>query len=264
MGKKMNSAPVYYTVAQVQFNPILNLDSYLPAIQSQMRDANFPDYKREVFQQLILPFGAGDAGQSAAPTLASQSRYTFGDMAGETSFLLESNGLSVQTTAYDTYEIFSATLLKGLGIVHEALRLNFIERIGLRYLDAIQPVNDNESLDKYLVPEVLGLSGKIDGELVQSVSETSSMTKAGHLIARIIVRNGQIGLPVELSTLVPKIAPRFTQRDGLHAILDTDASYAVRETFDLSKIENRLSELHEEIKKSFSATVTPHALAVWD
>ena len=37
MGKKLANAPVYYTVAQVQFNPILNLDSFLPAIQAKMR-----------------------------------------------------------------------------------------------------------------------------------------------------------------------------------------------------------------------------------
>lgn len=55
MGKKLSNAPVYYTVAQVQFNPVLDLDSYVPAIQAKMRDAHFPDFKKEVFQRLDFP-----------------------------------------------------------------------------------------------------------------------------------------------------------------------------------------------------------------
>ena len=263
MGKKMSNAPVYYTVAQVQFNPILNLDSYLPAIQSQMREAHFPDYKQEAIQQLIFPFGGNEAGQATAPKLASQSRFTFGDIEGRSGFSLESNALSFHTTAYDTFEIFLASLLKGLGILHGALRLDFIERIGLRYLDAVQPAIKGDSLGDYLATEVFGLTQKLGGSLMHTVSETVTITKAGQLVSRVIIRNGLIGLPPELSALAPKIDPRFTQRECLHAIVDTDAFFSQREVFDLKKIETRLLALHEEIKKSFDATVTEHALAIW-
>ena len=34
MGKKLTNAPVFYTVAQVQFNPVLDLDGYIAPIQS--------------------------------------------------------------------------------------------------------------------------------------------------------------------------------------------------------------------------------------
>lgn len=194
MGKKMSNAPVYYTVAQVQFNPILNVDSYLPSIQSQMRGMRFPDYKHEVFQQLILPFDGTDAGQVTPPSLAPQSRYLFGDMEGRSCFLLEQNAMSFQTTAYDTFETYSEVLLKGLSTLHAALRLDFVERIGLRYLDAVQPATKDDSLKDYLIPEVLGLSQKLDGQFAHSVSETVSMTKAGQLVSRVIIRNGLVGL----------------------------------------------------------------------
>ena len=129
MGTKLSNAPVYYTVAQVRFNPVLDLDGYVPAIQSKMREAHFPDYRKEVFQQLVLPFGNGEQGQMAAPTVTPQSRYLFGDIDGRSLFLLETNALSLQTTRYDTFETFSQTLLKGLGILHDALRLDFVERM---------------------------------------------------------------------------------------------------------------------------------------
>ncbi len=263
MGTKLTNAPVYYTVAQVQFNPILNLDSFLPAIQAKMREVHFPDFRQEVFQRIVLPFGGSDASQAPAPAIAPQSRYTFGKINGKTNFMLDTTAISLQTTEYDTFETFSEMLLLGLGILHHALRLDFVERIGLRYLDAVQPLRDGESLNDFLVPEVLGLSHKIEGQLQQSASETISITPAGQLVSRVIIRHGRVGLPMELVPLAPTIAARFTQKEGLHAIIDTDASFSHRELFDLKNVGQCLEALHTEITKSFKATVTPHAEAAW-
>ena len=264
MGKKLTNAPVYYTVAQVQFNPVLDLDGYIPAIQSKMREAHSPDYKKEVVQRLVLPFGAAEQGQiSAAPTVTPQVRYLFGDIAGRSIFLLDTNALSFQTTSYETFETFSESFLKGLGILHDALRLDFVERVGLRYLDAVQPLKDGETLRDFLVPEVLGLALRGQGELQHSVSETVALTPAWQLVSRVVIRHGRVGLPTELGGLAPTIEPRFTQREGLHAIVDTDASLGVREVFELSKVGARLTALHDEIVTSFNATVTDHARSSW-
>jgi uncharacterized protein (TIGR04255 family) len=263
MGKKLSNAPVYYTVAQVQFNPVLNVDGFVPSIQAKMREAHFSDFKQEVIQRLVLPFGGMDQGQAPAPSFSPQSRYRFGDIEGRNVFVLETNSLSFQTTAYETFEVLSRTMLQGLRIVHDALGLDFVDRIGLRYLDAVQPLNAGESLRDYLVSEVLGLSQQDQGHLQQSISETVSITAAGQLIARVVIRHGQVGLPMELAQLAPSIHPRFTQHESLHAIVDTDAFIANREIFDLDKVEERLCALHDEISKSFKATVTRHAEAVW-
>lgn len=264
MGKKLSNAPVYYTVAQVQFNPILNLEGFIPAIQSKMREARFPDFKREVFQQLVLPFGGLESNQMAVPTVTPQCRYMFGDIDGRSLFLLESSTLSFQTTAYDTFETFSAALLKTLGILHEALHLDYVERIGIRYLDAVQTAKDGETLREFLVPEVLGLSLRGEGTLQHSVSETVIKTQSGQLVSRVFIRHGAVGLPADLAGApTPNIAYRFTQSEGLHAIIDTDASFGQREVFDLAKVEGRLTALHDEIVHLFKAMVTEHALAAW-
>ncbi len=263
MGEKLSKAPVYYTVAQVQFNPVLDLDGYIPAMQSKMREAHFPDYKKEVFQQLVLPFGGAEQGQMAAPTVTPQTRYLFGDIGGRSLFLLETNALSFQTTSYDTFETFSEAFLKGLGILHDALHLNFVERIGLRYLDAVQPSKDGETLREFLVPDVLGLALRGEGQLQHSISETIVSTAAGQLVSRVLIRHGHVGLPMELGGLAPTIDPRFTQRESLHAIVDTDASIGRREAFELPKVAAQLTALHDDIVKSFNATVTDHARASW-
>lgn len=263
MGTKLSNAPVYYTVAQVQFNPVLDLDGYVPAIQSKMREAHFPDYRKEIVPRLVLPFGNAEQGQMAAPTVTPQARYLFGDIDGRSLFLLETNALSFQTTHYDTFETFSDALLKSLGVLHDALRLDFVERIGLRYLNAIQPSKDGETLRDFLVPEVLGHSLRGQGQLQHSVSETCVLTASGQLVSRVLIRDDHIGLPIELGGLAPTIDPRFTQRKSLHAIVDTDASITHREVFELAKVGTHLTALHDDIDKSFHATVTDHARDSW-
>ncbi|MBP8852816.1 MAG: TIGR04255 family protein [Moraxellaceae bacterium] len=262
MGIKLRNAPVYYTLAQVQFNPILNLDAYIPSIQAEMRMAGFPDFRTEIQQQVALPFGGIVNGQMVSPPVTQQSRYMFGDIEAKTHFIVDNNGLILQSTEYDTFETFSARFLQGLGILHNFLQLSFVERIGLRYLDAVLP-RDGESLKEYLVPEVLGLSMREEGTLMQSFSETGLNTPAGQLIARAIILDGVVGLPMELTAFAPKLAPRFTARSGLHAIVDTDCFIVQREQFSIANIATRLTDLHSEIYKAFRATVSDFAIDVW-
>lgn len=260
MGKKMSNAPVYFTVAQVQFNPILKLEDYLPTIQDKMRVTRFPDFKRQVIQQAIIPLNSG--GSQHTPSFQPQVRFIFGDIAGESMFVLESNALTLQTTTYDTFDTFSKSLLDGLTIIHAALQLAFTERVGLRYLDAVLPKND-ESLADYLAPEVLGLSHKLTGQMSHSFSETLTVDAAGQLVSRVLIQDGHVGLPFEMEAMGARVNPKFTQPAGRHAIIDTDAFYQQRESFDLNKVGARLVTLHDEILKSFEASVTPHALEIW-
>ena len=261
MGAKLSKAPVYYVVAQAQFNPILDLDSFLPGIQAQMREANFPDFRQEVAQRLVFPMGVPDAAQQPAPALSRQTRYFFGDVDGRTSFLLDTSSLSLQTTAYDTFETFARMFLACLEILHKSLRLAYVERIGLRYLDAIYPLETEGRLNAYLVPEVLGLSHKLDGQLAHSVSETVRLMTAGQLVSRVIIREGRVGFPEELAVL--PLDPRFAQWEKLHAIVDSDAFHSQREAFNVAAVEARLVSLHDLIEHSFKTTVTDHARAAW-
>jgi len=258
MGTKMRNAPVYFTVAQIQFNPILQLESRLPEIQDGMRLAHFPDFKRQ-FQQFIDL--AGVFGQQPIVPPA-QTRCFFGDIEGWSSFVLENNALAFQTTAYDTFETFSKTFLKGLAIVHDVLKLDYMERIGLRYLDAVLPQSE-ENVSDYLAPEVIGLSRKLSGKMQHSFSETLTTNAAGQLISRVIIQDGPVILPSEIIQLAPRIQTKFTHFTGCHAVLDTDAFCQERIAFNLKSIASKLNALHNEILNSFQVTVTEHALSVW-
>ncbi|MBI5142031.1 MAG: TIGR04255 family protein [Nitrospirae bacterium] len=264
MGKKMKNAPVYFTVAQVQFNPVLQMEGYLPTIQERMRAAHFPDFKQETIQKIVLQFGSpSDGSQAPKPSFIPQARCVFGNINRTTEFVLEHNALALQTTDYDTSETFFKTLLDGLGTIHDVVRLDFTERVGLRYFDAVLPKPD-ESFSDYLAQEVLGLSHKLDGKLAHTYSETVTINASGQLVSRVIIQDGRVGLPQEIIPFAPQIHPRFTAQEGRHAIIDSDAFYAQREAFSLETIASRLVALHVEIEKSFRATVTQFALNSWE
>ena len=60
------------------------------------------------------------------------------------------------------------------------------------------------------------------------------------------------------------IQQRFQQAQGTHAILDTDGSVDGRALFSLDAVRQHLHAIHEVIGAAFKATVTEHALAVWN
>jgi uncharacterized protein (TIGR04255 family) len=149
----------------------------------------------------------------------------------------------------------------GLKIINDVLKLSFSERIGLRYLDAVLP-KEGESLKDYLTPEVLGLSSKVS-DFVHSFSETLTVHNFGHTVSRVIIQTGQVGLTPELAVLAPQLDAKFSAYNGLHAILDTDASHEQRQAFKLDNVEKTLLELKASIRATFKATVTPTALSIW-
>ncbi len=260
---KLKLAPVYYTVAQIQFNPIEEMGNYLNIIQPAFRRLGFPDFKPQAFQRVVLAFNTAEGGSAVPPSIASQSRYSFGNIDGTESFVLETNSLAFQTTNYDVFTIFSEKFLEGLKILHLAIELSFVERIGIRYLDAVQPAQD-ETFAKYLVNEVLGLSGKLSGHATHSESVTVMSDEDEQVVSRIIITSGKIGFPMDIAATAPRINSRFTEAEGRHAILDTDSSFAKRFAFSLNEVTTRLNSLKIKISESFKATVTDDALKIWD
>jgi len=268
MGERLTKAPVYFALAQIQFNAILNLSTYLPAIQTKMRKRQFSDYRPESTQRLSFPFiNLGEqAGQVIPPAIVNDVRYVFGHIDGASSFLLEQNGLTFMTTAYDTFHEFLDQIVTGLRFAHEEIQFDSVDRIGIRYLNAIRPLSEGEKLSDYLIEEVLGLSQKVAGPLVHSISETVAASDAGQIMTRVLISNGQVGVPMELMALNPKINSKFLNGPSLHAILDIDSSYIRKETripFDLDSIEKRLVLLHDDIESSFLTIAKPHAFKIW-
>jgi len=263
MGTKMSNAPVYYALAQVRFNVIAMLDQYVPKIQDTLRRAGYPDFQRLFVATINVNPGAGE---NQIPAFQQLARYQFLDEKKTSGFILDQSSLSFQTTDYDTFEPFSKAFFHGLDILHGVLELSYSERVGIRFLDAVQP-RENEKISLYLAPTVLGLFEQLgEDSLVQAISETRTQKGKIVLVSRSIIQRQAtrgIAFPQELLPIPVEITPKFKETTGLYGIIDTDSWTEDRAKFDPGALANTLKLLHDEINRSFSHMVTPYALDVW-
>lgn len=258
MGVPLKKPPVYFTVAQVRFNPLLKLPDFLPSIQEGLRKFGFPAFT--VHKTIALQFAVQDG--RTVPQPVPHEQYLFANVEQTHCFVLSADSLTFQSTDYGTYESFSDVFLDGLALVHKEVSLAFTDRVGLRYLDHVFP-EAGDSLSLYLAPEVQGLSNRLGGQPMHSYSEALNAVGNVLLRARVVIQNGGLGFPPDLVPQGMAVQQRFLQAQGMHAILDTDGAAEGRALFSLDAVRQHLVSIHEVIGAAFRATVTDHARAVW-
>lgn len=265
MGEKMKNAPVYFAIAQVRHNPVLRLGAYADEIQDRMRKVGYPDFKKGVAMAFSLMQQMGDQQPSQPPVVERVERLMFFNSDNTQGFIVEQNAISFHTTEYDVFDTFADEFMKGVGIVHECVTLAHTERIGLRYLDAVVPPNGEDGLPDYLASGVLGLSSKLpqDIQVTHSFSETHFRTNECAVLARTIIQAGPLGFPMDIQPIGVKIADRFQKINGVHAIVDTDASIEGRHSMNLDEVKSQLKTLRSGIDVAFTAIVTQLALDAW-
>lgn len=262
MGTRMRQAPVFYTLVQVVFNSILQMADYVPKIQDRLRRDGFPDFHQAKPNAIAMTFPGAEGGAPQMTTKEGPTQWGFTDAANTAGYLLQQNSLVYHTTAYETFEVFSQHLIEGLKLLHEFVALSYIERIGLRYIDAVVP-RKSEKLSQYLSPHVIGLSEVVDGALNHSFTETASMSANGQLVARVLITDGDLAVPPDLFPIRMKLEDRFAKVKGPHAILDTDHFAAERFDFDLDRVSAVLKASHTRIDRAFAAIATDHARRIW-
>lgn len=264
MGKKLSNAPVYFALVQVRHNPVTRLNAYAQDIQDEMRKAGYPDQRESIaISFAFTPSGLADQ----QPIPEQNKRWIFFNADNTKGFIVEPTAITFHTTNYDTSETFFADFLKGVSIVHKHVGLDYIDRIGLRYLDAVVPPNGLGQLNEFLTPTVLGLIETNNNiKVSQSISETHFSTSDCNVLARTIILNnkGPIGFPMDIQLNGVVLAEKFRAINSEHAILDTDASIESRKQFDMELLSGELKKLKSGTRKAFDLLVTKDALRFWD
>jgi uncharacterized protein (TIGR04255 family) len=256
MGKKMDNAPVYFSIIQVRFNAVMAMESYINQIQEIFRKQNFADFKKVVEASALLNADA------AEPTVSMQQRtkYFFADRDGCSAFDIQPTSISFRTTKYDVFEKFSEQFFKGLESVHNIVGFDFYDRIGIRYLNAVYPM-ENKKLSHYLHPSVQTLADHIPGQLIHGYSETTVNKGGVLLVTRTITRDGEVGFPQDLTEM--PIPEKFKTMSGRNAIIDTDAAINSRQDFNIPNIKQQAFKIQKEAEDAFKLSVTPFALKEW-
>ena len=262
MTGQLTRAPTCFALVQVHFNPILALDHYAPQIQDQLRRSGYPDAEKGHLTTMDLKFAPHAGGIPAHVPVSQTTPYAFRDVEHTACFVLDQGALTLQTNEYDTFSVFRSEFLKGLEAVHGSVGLSYIERIGLRCIDAVFPDPD-ETLADYMATSVLGLTIGLKAELIHSVTEIRFRNSGMDVVARVRIQDGDVEFPPDLVPSALPISGQFQGSSGRHAFLDTDVSVNRRISFSLGCINTELSSIHEEMTTAFNSTVTQHALDAW-
>lgn len=256
---RLPNAPLAYVLAQVRFQPILEIEKSIPSIQSALRD-RYPRFN-QVAQTLIE---IGPQGPSMQ-TLAA-ARWEFGSPTNKQGIILQTNSLVYHVTEYSNYEEFGQEFLIVMKEISAHVPHIFVDRLGLRYIDFIIPaqgkrpedyVTDRLRCDPNPGIEYLGHTGITMAEYTLS---------EGKLAVRYARGTGKPGLPQDLATLslepsnvMLKEPPTGTET----AILDTDRIVDLNMSFDSDTLIKRFDGMHNDLSKAFKTLTTEPALAAW-
>lgn len=258
------NAPVCYVLAQAQFSPVHNIVDYVGKIQDSLRHI-YPLFDPQLVNHLqvqvspMQPVGDVQVAQAQSWLITRTDR--------SAGFILSSSSITYHTTHHKGHETLIEELLRGLQAVHAAAKLDHVGRLGLRYLNAVVPSNE-ESVEQYLASGLLGvqLPGReqyFGTELVLH-TETNPLVTQGLLIARTHRVVTPLGYPADMvpNGLVPM--PKFAITEPTaHAMMDIDHSVSGIMPLELNQLNLQLLSLHESIKETFQASITPHARTVW-
>lgn len=261
MGTRLSKAPVCFTLAQMRFNPVLVMEPFLPALQEAFREAGFPDYVRSEVQTLeVSPSDGGMAMREQVTT-----RLVYRNKARTAAFLLDPAALTYELTDYPVFEEFSDAFLRALKIVHRHRAIEYCDRLGMRMLDAVQPL-EGETLEQYLVPQAMGFIGLVGDALEHQQTLTQSMFKNGArtLVVRTVRIPHGIAAPPDLAPLRLNLATRFLAHQGETVMLDCDCFHGERVDFSVEAAKVELAELKSALSRSFDALVTSHARKTWE
>ena len=267
---KLKNAPVFYVVAQVTHSPILKLDSLIPDLQERLRKEGFPGYRAQ--KQNRVSFRVEDDTDAMLNSKIEQMEFTshfFSKRDHSESFVISPDNFFLQTVEYDTIDVFKEMFATCIRAVQDILIPDSFTRIGLRFLDAVKPPAEGE-LSRYIRTQFLGLQDTLDGDWLANYTFSETLLSRGdqQTKVRVITRSSALAMPPDLASIAPSLPARFSEIKGIHALLDSDASFAVSEEkaqeFRMDAILDRLSRLKQDISDSFKAVVTEAALADWE
>ncbi len=259
MGEKLSYPPVFYTLAQIKFNPIARMEEYVPELQDRLRRIGYPDYQREHKVEVEIRKAA-----TPQPDVRPQQmvRWNFNNIDRTEAYTLHPDALIFHSTQYAHFEDFSEKALKGLTLAHGVIELAYIQRIGLRYLNAVVPAGGNP-LDNYLNPSLMGLSTVTPGQLSHSFNESVSQVNGGTLVARTVITEGGLAMPPDLFPMALALPDHLDKLSGKIAVLDTDYFVEHRSGFDMDSVKRQLLASHKLVDETFKSSVTEHAISVW-
>ncbi|MDC0935901.1 TIGR04255 family protein [Pirellulales bacterium] len=227
-------------ICQVRFPAILRISAEAPAdFQDAVRDS-FPLFGTKTRQNLPHTLPPEFASLLAGNPTVSDSAYDFTSNDGEWKLSLSKEFLALTTTRYTRWEDFRGRLRGPLDALEKVYKPAFFDRVGLRYLNVIDPAK-LELQTKWgdlIKPHILGvlsdeqICGRVEGcgqDVLISIGEQSAVK----------LQHG-LGINEEKSGIVYLI----------------DADYFTTQRLEVDNATQKLDEFNQESGKLFRWCIT--------
>lgn len=258
----LSQQPLVFVLGQVRFSPLREMARYITAIQEAFRRDGFPLEKAGKIQHVVIT-------PSGVQTTEIE-RWEYRTRDERWSVTIFQDNVVVQTTAYERFEGFADRMDRALRAVldlTEHRQLGVIQRVGLRYVNAIHP-REKEDFRYYLRP---GFHGGSDAIFlpgthrlhVESIGRTRVADETGTFIVRVAQNDQGFDLPPDLVGSAPLHTSR-AQPGQLVTLVDLD--HFIEGNFDPEpeRVVELLYGLHDHLIETFHENVvSPEAIEVW-
>ncbi len=257
---QLSKNPIALVLCQIRFSSILGMEStYLPNIQALLRVLGFKvNASGQIAQVLLTPQG---------PQAQVSPHHEFQNLDRTESVVVAPDFVTYQATRYVRFQDFLSRFITIIDQVSTVTKGLTIERIGLRYLDAIVP-KSGETWQLYVQPGLRGImspifNAPVNEQLHQVITGTRM---GGTMIVRILANPKGIPLPPDLAGTKLSLSVCGPVIDGLGAaVIDMDHFCIMSPTdYDPGAIEKRLWDLKHGILEVWKdQIVTKEALERW-
>lgn len=261
----MPRAPLVYTLAMVEIGRIPVMEQYAASVQEALRH-EYPElgeFEIRSFKVNLDPVQGKAQGEQTTikQWKANTADHTFG-------VVFDSDRLVLHTIGYSHFNDFAKRLRHVLDVLVERSKVTHTRRIGMRYIDVIEPI-DNYGLDGLVQPALL--SPQLGKALVptQSRVEYVYTSESGQLFLRCYQLRNHPGVPQDLMPLVDQLvnggAPMAVRQQPF-ILVDTDHVHIPNslEVYDRERVIEKLDALHQQASLAFRTAVTPNALTAWN
>lgn len=264
--ERLLHSPLVLVLGQVKFSEIAKLDSYIHALQEEFRTLRYP------IQHVLLrkKITVNPSGQVEKVDDVHQWTFRTKDESGLV--ILDATQVVFQLSNYQTFEDFMKSFEKILDLVLRVTSLPtdcLVQRIGLRYVNAVAHQAPGRGPEYYLQNEFLGVKDRVFRKNTKALGgATVGMTDLqeggqGTLAVRVLTAHGQ-KVPPDLLEFAP--ASGADSQGISYTLLDLDHSWSG--SLDLEKSANQLSgifeSLHVKINEVFfQYLVTDEAMGEW-
>lgn len=249
---RLRRNPLIVVLAQVRIAPVLRLADSVPEIQDQLRRNGFPRFSESQTQTVQFV--------GSPPPSAWQTSYLFTDRNAKRAVIVAPEHISLIVTAYESFEVFANDLQGILVTVGGVLGPELVERVGLRYVDLIQP-REGEDVRDWLQPSLRGLDN-LELENIRFNFELRGSTSLGEFVFR--ATRPKTGLiPADLQPFALEVTPAEPVVEGRYVVLDFDHFTAAPRDFDVPTLMDTTWGLHDFVDLAFRQAVTEDAFRAW-